>query len=141
MFVAAHDEQEVVDNQAAKESAQLDAQEPNTVLSEDDVDADPDQVEESPEDPAPEEPKNETPEASFNTDNVGVEKSLSRNELLEWLLAYSKQNDCPTDPKYERIPFGMVGFPNVGKSSVINVLMGNAKFAHGCVRVAVAAQP
>lgn len=141
VFFSAHDEQEVLDNQAAKESAQLDAQEPNTVLSEDDVDADPDQVEESPEDPAPEEPKNETPEASFNTDNVGVEKSLSRNELLEWLLAYSKQNDCPTDPKYERIPFGMVGFPNVGKSSVINVLMGNAKFAHGCVRVAVAAQP
>jgi large subunit GTPase 1 len=35
----------------------------------------------------------------------------------------------------------MVGFHNVGKSSVINVLMGNASNDHNVVRVAVAAQP
>jgi len=35
----------------------------------------------------------------------------------------------------------MVGFTNVGKSSVINVLVGSSKHAHGVVRVAVAAQP
>eukprot|EP00540_Astrosyne_radiata_P023075 CAMPEP_0116853460 /NCGR_PEP_ID=MMETSP0418-20121206/17925_1 /TAXON_ID=1158023 /ORGANISM="Astrosyne radiata, Strain 13vi08-1A" /LENGTH=324 /DNA_ID=CAMNT_0004485865 /DNA_START=135 /DNA_END=1109 /DNA_ORIENTATION=+ len=35
----------------------------------------------------------------------------------------------------------MVGFPNVGKSSVINVLVGSSKHSHGVVRVAVASQP
>eukprot|EP00804_Cyclotella_cryptica_P026786 CCRYP_007983-RB/>CCRYP_007983-RB protein AED:0.04 eAED:0.04 QI:1793/1/1/1/1/0.8/5/1200/335 len=35
----------------------------------------------------------------------------------------------------------MVGFPNVGKSSVINVLVGSSKNIHGAVRVGVAAQP
>ncbi|MGK3742169.1 MAG: large subunit GTPase 1 [Bacillariaceae sp.] len=73
--------------------------------------------------------------------NVGVETPLSRVELLDWLQTFANANDCATDPKYDRVPFGMVGFPNVGKSSVINVLMGNAKNAHGVVRVAVAAQP
>jgi ribosome biogenesis GTPase A len=40
-----------------------------------------------------------------------------------------------------RIVYGMVGFPNVGKSSVINVLMGNTKYNHKAVRVAVANRP
>merc|ERR1719199_1940496 len=35
----------------------------------------------------------------------------------------------------------MVGFPNAGKSSVINVLAGVSKHTHGLVRVGVAAQP
>jgi large subunit GTPase 1 len=72
---------------------------------------------------------------------VGVEIPLSREDLLNWLFVFSKKNKCPTDPKYDRVPFGMVGFPNVGKSSVINVLMGNAKNTHGVVRVGVASQP
>jgi len=59
----------------------------------------------------------------------------------DWLQSFANAHDCPMDRKYERVPFGMVGFPNVGKSSVINVLMGNAKNAHGVVRVGVAAQP
>ena len=74
-------------------------------------------------------------------DNIGVESPLTREELLLWLMNYAKQYNCPSDTKYDRIPFGMVGFPNVGKSSVINVLMGNAKHSHGVVRVGVAAQP
>lgn len=73
--------------------------------------------------------------------NIGIDKPLSREELLDWLHSFAMTNNCDEDPKYERIPFGMVGFPNVGKSSVINVLMGNAKHAHGVVRVAVASQP
>ncbi|VEU33510.1 unnamed protein product [Pseudo-nitzschia multistriata] len=73
--------------------------------------------------------------------NIGVDKPLSRVELLDWLQSFANANDCAMDQKYNRIPFGMVGFPNVGKSSVINVLMGNAKNAHGVVRVGVAAQP
>mmetsp|Transcript_12051 Transcript_12051/g.28165 ORF Transcript_12051/g.28165 Transcript_12051/m.28165 type:complete len:736 (-) Transcript_12051:65-2272(-) len=79
--------------------------------------------------------------AEKTTDNVGVNEPLSRVELLDWLERFAGANDCTMDEKYNRIPFGMVGFPNVGKSSVINVLMGNAKNAHGVVRVGVAAQP
>jgi len=73
--------------------------------------------------------------------NIGVEKPLSRTEFLDWLESFGNTHNCAMDPKYDRVPFGMVGFPNVGKSSVINVLMGNAKNAHGVVRVGVAAQP
>ena len=36
---------------------------------------------------------------------------------------------------------GMVGYPNVGKSSVINVVLGVAKTTHGAVRVAVGSTP
>lgn len=82
-----------------------------------------------------------SPPPLSTTKNVGVNYPLSREELLEWLNTYAKNNDCPADPKYDRVPFGMVGFPNVGKSSVINVLMGNAKHTHGVVRVGVASQP
>lgn len=73
--------------------------------------------------------------------NVGVEAPLSRTALLEWLQRFAEENECTLDPKYDRVMFGMVGFPNVGKSSVINVLMGNTKNSHGLVRVGVAARP
>lgn len=36
---------------------------------------------------------------------------------------------------------GMVGYPNVGKSSVINTLLGVAKSSHGKLRVAVSSTP
>jgi len=76
-----------------------------------------------------------------STSDIGVENPLTRDQLLDWLHSFASKNDCADDPKYNRIPFGMVGFPNVGKSSVINVLMGNAKHTHGVVRVGVASQP
>ncbi|KAL3925355.1 MAG: hypothetical protein SGILL_000464 [Bacillariaceae sp.] len=86
---------------------------------------------------------NATENSSLQTSptNVGVETPLSRIELLDWLDQYAETNHCSKDPKYDRIPFGMVGFPNVGKSSVINVLMGNSRNTHGVVRVGVASQP
>ena len=36
---------------------------------------------------------------------------------------------------------GMVGYPNVGKSSVINVILGISKSTHGTTRVAVGSTP
>ncbi|KAL7578644.1 hypothetical protein ACA910_009787 [Epithemia clementina (nom. ined.)] len=67
---------------------------------------------------------------------------LNRQELMEAMMKFARQHDCQPDARYDnRIQFGMVGFPNVGKSSVINVLMGSSKHTHGLVRVGVAAQP
>jgi len=75
-------------------------------------------------------------------DNIGIETPLTRQELIDWLKSFAVQYNCEPDPRYDdRIQFGMVGFPNVGKSSVINVLVGSSKHAHGVVRVGVAAQP
>lgn len=79
-----------------------------------------------------------TPELS---DGQGVDVVLTREQLLETMLAFARKHNCQPDPKTSRIQFGMVGFPNVGKSSVINVLVGSSKHAHGVVRVGVAAQP
>jgi large subunit GTPase 1 len=67
---------------------------------------------------------------------------LSRSQLIHAMRSFAQEHGCQPDERYEhRIQFGMVGFPNVGKSSVINVLMGTSKHAHGTVRVAVASQP
>ena len=75
-------------------------------------------------------------------DNIGVETPLTREQLLDWLNNFAVQYNCEPDARWEnRIQFGMVGFPNVGKSSVINVLVGSSKHSHGVVRVAVASQP
>jgi large subunit GTPase 1 len=73
--------------------------------------------------------------------NIGIEKPLTREELTDWLMGYAQKYNCEYDSKYSRMPFGMTGFPNVGKSSVINVLMGNTKNSHGVTRVGVAVMP
>ncbi len=150
VFFSAHQEQAALDRRAAEEHIiQLDAEARAAEVLESQQDDD-DEEEDDDDDDNPADDggstnqqhiEQEVEQRKFNPDNIGVERPLSREELLEWLWYYAAKNECQEDPKYERIPFGMVGFPNVGKSSVINVLMGNAKFAHGVVRVAVAAQP
>jgi large subunit GTPase 1 len=61
---------------------------------------------------------------------------------METMLAFAEKHNCQPDPRFDnRIQFGTVGFPNVGKSSVINVLVGSSRHSHGAVRVAVASQP
>jgi large subunit GTPase 1 len=72
----------------------------------------------------------------------GVDRLLSRDELMDVMLEFANAHQCPGDPKYDhRVPFGMVGFPNVGKSSVINVLVGSSQHSHNLPRVGVASQP
>ncbi|CAB9526956.1 subunit GTPase 1 homolog [Seminavis robusta] len=67
---------------------------------------------------------------------------LDRQGLTDYMLEFAKSHGCEPNPRYDnRYQFGTVGFPNVGKSSVINVLMGSSKNAHGVTRVGVAAQP
>ncbi|GKZ01216.1 hypothetical protein MPSEU_001072900 [Mayamaea pseudoterrestris] len=79
---------------------------------------------------------------AFSADGFGVDVPLTREQLLEAMMSFALKHDCQPDPRYDdRIQFGMVGFPNVGKSSVINVCVGSSKHTHGIVRVGVASQP
>jgi large subunit GTPase 1 len=91
------------------------------------------------------EPEQEQPKEEIkwerNSAKIGIETPLTREELTDWLMGYAQQYNCEVDSKHSRMPFGMVGFPNVGKSSVINVLMGNTKNSHGVTRVGVAVMP
>ena len=48
---------------------------------------------------------------------------FTRNELIEY-FENLKRRKCP---EKDRIVVGMVGFPNVGKSSTINALLGDKK--------------
>lgn len=154
VFFSAHEQQKAVDEEAAREAEEEELHRQNEfeILSqESDSDVDENQdndggsnlsdksrntSDEETEIEKVIEKKTNKPSA-----NIGVDNPLSRRELLEWLQSYGEMHNCAVDPKYDRVPFGMVGFPNVGKSSVINVLMGSAKNAHGVVRVGVAAQP
>ena len=49
----------------------------------------------------------------------------SRAQLLTWLKKKARAKEMSEDD--ERLVVGTVGYPNVGKSSVINVLMGVKK--------------
>lgn len=144
VFFSAHEQQKLVDEDAARadreEEERLQRNE-SQILSEKEDTSDGEEkingvsVEEA-------QKEKDAEKKTFETStNLGVDNPLSRRELLDWLETFANSHNCSLDPKYERVPFGMVGFPNVGKSSVINVLMGNAKNAHGVVRVGVAAQP
>ena len=69
---------------------------------------------------------------------------FTREELLDFLNALSleivtNQTQSSTETT-DRVIFGMVGFPNVGKSSVINALLGACANTH-TKRVAVGATP
>lgn len=81
---------------------------------------------------------------------IGIEIPLKRKELIDILCEFAEMNgvqealiakkDDATD-RHSRLEFGMVGFPNVGKSSVLNVLVGASKNNHQGNRVAVASMP
>ncbi|KAF0696813.1 Aste57867_12475 [Aphanomyces stellatus] len=71
-------------------------------------------------------------------------KVLSREDLLEYMENRSKDVLARVGLRAEDkglIKFGMVGFPNVGKSSAINALLGASNYAHHAQRVAVGATP
>eukprot|EP00980_Cylindrotheca_fusiformis_P016683 scaffold5024_cov136-Cylindrotheca_fusiformis.AAC.12 len=123
VFFSAHQEQKRLDDEAAA-AAEL-AEDGGIILSEEQLTRE----------------RDEENEATTKSARIGVETPLSREQLIGWLMGHAKKYNCEADSKYNRIPFGMVGFPNVGKSSVINVLMGTAKNTHGVARVGVAAMP
>jgi large subunit GTPase 1 len=71
-------------------------------------------------------------------------KVLSREELthvLEHMTRALGAGQLQVDKHQGRVCVGMVGYPNVGKSSVINVLVGATPFSHGLTRVSVGSTP
>jgi len=77
-------------------------------------------------------------------DDSSIVSSLTNRTQLLLVLeglareAMTKRNDVGENTK---ATVGMTGFPNVGKSSVINVLMGTTPTDHSKTRVSVAATP
>lgn len=67
---------------------------------------------------------------------------LDRHEMCVELERLARTLGAP-DPARNggRACVGMVGYPNVGKSSLINVLVGATPLSHGGVRVSVGATP
>ena len=75
-------------------------------------------------------------------DPRGVSRLLDRSELLAYLKSAASSHGVVPNPRYDgRVQYGTVGFPNVGKSSLINVLLGSATTQHNVHRVGVASQP
>lgn len=67
---------------------------------------------------------------------------MSRAELISLLsLLPRKMNIGAQERHGDRVCIGMVGFPNVGKSSCINSILGVSKSTHGKTRVAVSSTP
>lgn len=68
-------------------------------------------------------------------------KILSKEKLIELLEQVSHTLTLETNPKnQDRLCIGMTGYPNVGKSSVINTFLNASKSTHG-PRVSVSSTP
>ena len=67
---------------------------------------------------------------------------LNREELILLLCILPAKLGLEAQARHQgRVCIGMVGYPNVGKSSVINTILGVSKSSHGVLRVAVSSTP
>eukprot|EP01082_Thalassiosira_pseudonana_P009598 g8543.t1 g8543 contig3:343707-346978(+) len=149
LFFSAYEEQKKIDQAAAAlKKGQWEEEEEQKIVSDDESDSDDEDdapkesIDATNADNAAEGARENQPMEKSKDDLLGITNPLTREELIGALTAFAESHGCVPDEKYDnRIQYGMVGFPNVGKSSVINVLVGSSKSLHGVVRVGVAAQP
>ena len=67
---------------------------------------------------------------------------LTRKELIYLLATLPSKLEIEPQSRHDgRFCVGMLGYPNVGKSSCINTIKGVSKSIHGLVRVAVSSTP
>lgn len=67
---------------------------------------------------------------------------LTREELILLMTLLPKKLNISAQARHQhRACIGLVGYPNVGKSSVINTILGVSKSSHGHLRVAVSSTP
>lgn len=77
-----------------------------------------------------------------NKGGGGTHRVLDRLQMCVELERLARTVGSPNPERNGgRACVGMVGYPNVGKSSVINVLVGATPISHGGVRVSVGATP
>mmetsp|Transcript_9424 Transcript_9424/g.10748 ORF Transcript_9424/g.10748 Transcript_9424/m.10748 type:complete len:588 (-) Transcript_9424:363-2126(-) len=85
----------------------------------------------------------ESSDSILNRDST--DRVLTRQQLLDTLLLLVKSaaenRDSRNDKDSKKPTIGMTGYPNVGKSSVINVLFGVTSKNHNVKRVSVASTP
>ena len=75
-------------------------------------------------------------------DAVKRSRILSREELIYLITQLPLALGISPQVRHKgRVCVGLVGFPNVGKSSVINTVLGVSKSTHGVVRVGVGSTP
>lgn len=72
---------------------------------------------------------------------VNTSKVLNRRQVLQILTSLAVAAAAKAKEKTGKPTIGMTGYPNVGKSSVINVLFGAKSKDHSTQRVSVAATP
>lgn len=118
VFFSAAMEQKKIDDAAQKERRKAELEELRLAsddrIDSDDEDESDEKKKNDSRDDEDEEQAEPSPESS---DGQGVDFVLTREQLLETMLAFAQKHNCEPDPKTSRVQFGMVGFPNVGKSS------------------------
>lgn len=159
MFFSAKNAQDEIDELAKQQRLiKREEEETNAFTDEDEEEENDDEGDEEQTEEGADETENETTPvaeepaavdtASTPEEESSEEKSvyplLSRVELLAYLdsIAGVVLEEVGLRAKDKGlIKFGMVGFPNVGKSSVINALLGASTYLHKTQRVAVGATP
>mmetsp|Transcript_21545 Transcript_21545/g.31305 ORF Transcript_21545/g.31305 Transcript_21545/m.31305 type:complete len:753 (-) Transcript_21545:167-2425(-) len=83
-----------------------------------------------------------TSSTTRSTTPIRLTHVLTREELIHLMSNLPGSLGVQPQQRHRgRVCVGLVGFPNVGKSSVINSILGVSKSSHGVHRVAVSSTP